>query len=380
MIRYDNAKSKSKKIITLLSFNAPKYFKIIFTLFIVSVFVHIISLSSQSFSDFITENIASVPRTVIAAITGWIPFSVAETFILMLPVLIIVYLALTNYYFIKMNNSIKPLFFGVAALLMSMYSVAVFTFFTSYTNSTIDKKLGMTAAPVSAVQLKNTADEVYRNINILSESVEYSYEGFSSMPYSIDNMSQKLVSSYKKLNEEHKFLHNVPAKIKPIALSKLMSYTHITGVYTFFTGEANIDAEFPDFTLPYTAAHEFAHQRGIARENEANFIAFLVCIKSDDPYIQYSGYMNILQYLLSALYRADRELYSEFYSNINSKVTAELRAYSSFFDQYRDSTASKISGAVNDTYLKLQGTEGSVSYGMVVDLAVAYYQATDDEN
>ena len=90
--------------------------------------------------------------------------------------------------------------------------------------------------------------------------------------------------------------------------------------------------------------------------------------------------MNILQYLLSALYRADRELYSEFYSNINSKVTAELRAYSSFFDQYRDSTASKISGAVNDTYLKLQGTEGSVSYGMVVDLAVAYYQATDDEN
>ena len=28
---------------------------------------------------------------------------------------------------------------------------------------------------------------------------------------------------------------------------------------------------------------------------------------------------------------------------------------------------------VNDTYLKFQGTEGTKSYGMVVDLAVAYY-------
>ena len=81
----------------------------------------------------------------------------------------------------------------------------------------------------------------------------------------------------------------------------------------------------------------------------------------------------MLQYLLNALYSADRDMYKEFYSSLANETKKELAAYSSFFDKYRDSTASKVSGTINDTYLKLQGTERTKSYGMVVDLAVAYY-------
>ena len=61
-------------------------------------------------------------------------------------------------------------------------------------------------------------------------------------------------------------------------------------------------------------------------------------------------------------------------ANIDTDVRYEMIAYSEFFDKYRDSTASKVSGTVNDTYLKIQGTEGTKSYGMVTDLAVAYYK------
>jgi len=152
-----------------------------------------------------------------------------------------------------------------------------------------------------------------------------------------------------------------------------MSYAHITGIYFPFTGEANINIDFPDYSIPFTAAHELAHQRGVAREDEANFIAFLACMESDDPYILYSGSLNMLEYVLNALARADKDLYSEVYFSLNENVRGELRAYSLFFEKYRDSTASKVNEAVNDTYLKVQGTEGVVSYGMVVDLAVAYY-------
>jgi len=96
-------------------------------------------------------------------------------------------------------------------------------------------------------------------------------------------------------------------------------------------------------------------------------------MESDDPYILYSGSLNMLEYVLNALARADKDLYSEVYFSLNENVRGELRAYSLFFEKYRDSTASKVNEAVNDTYLKVQGTEGVVSYGMVVDLAVAYY-------
>ena len=158
-----------------------------------------------------------------------------------------------------------------------------------------------------------------------------------------------------------------------------MSYAHFTGLYTFFTGEANINVLFPDYTLPFTAAHELAHGRGIARENEANFIAFLVCMESTDPYIRYCGLLNMYEYVMSALYNADTEegkpLYNKIASLPDKRIRGELSAYAEFFEKYRTSSVSEISGAINDSFLKANGTEeGEKSYGLVVNLAVSYYK------
>ena len=335
--------------------------------------MHVLSWLWSDFSDFFTENIASIFRTVLATLTGWLPFSLAESFLLMTPVLLLIYFVLTFKYFVKENHKIISLLFGILTFALSLYSLAVFTFLTGYSNSTLDKKLGIDADPVSAEQLYDTAVIVKTELDKLIEETEFDEENFSIMPYNITTMSNKLHDAYDVCCEKYDFLHNINTQVKPVCLSEPMSYTHITGIYTYFTCEANINIAFPDFTIPFTAAHEFAHQRGIARENEANFVAYLVCINSDDPYIRYSGYMNMLQYLTNALYSANRDMYKEFYSTMNTKTKNEYKAYSLFFNKYRESTASKVSGAVNDTYLKFQGTEGTKSYGMVVDLAVAYY-------
>ena len=55
-------------------------------------------------------------------------------------------------------------------------------------------------------------------------------------------------------------------------------------------------------------------------------------------------------------------------------LASKMRAYSAFFDKYRENVVADVSEVVNDTYLKVQGTEGTRSYGMVTDLAVAYYK------
>ena len=49
-----------------------------------------------------------------------------------------------------------------------------------------------------------------------------------------------------------------------------------------------------------------------------------------------------------------------------------MAAYSAFFDKYRENVAANVTETVNNTYLTMQGTPGTKSYGMVVDLAVAY--------
>ena len=192
------------------------------------------------------------------------------------------------------------------------------------------------------------------------------------MPYGYDTLSEKLLEAYEKVSAEHSFISQFYSRVKPVILSEPWTYTHIAGVYTYFTGEANINVNFPDYTIPYTAAHEMAHQRGIAREDEANFVAFLVCAASDDDYIRYSGYLNLYEYVSSALYRADKEAYGEVRAKLDPKARVEMSAYSVFFDKYRENVAATVTETVNNGYLTMQGTPGTKSYGMVVDLAVAY--------
>jgi hypothetical protein len=235
--------------------------------------------------------------------------------------------------------------------------------------------MGLSAQGVSAAELKETAFLLDEKVNKAAQNGEFGADGFSKMPYDLETLNGHLLDAYRGMREKYPFISSLSVGVKPVLASKAMSYTHITGVYTYFTGEANINTYFPDYTLPFTAAHEMAHQRGISRENEANFVAFLATTASSDAYLQYAGYLNLYEYVANALWSADQAAYREVLRALSPSVIGELRAYAAFFDQFRDSAAADISDAVNDTYLKLHGNkEGTASYGMVVDLAVAYFK------
>jgi len=61
-----------------------------------------------------------------------------------------------------------------------------------------------------------------------------------------------------------------------------------------FTGEANVNISMPHTSIPFTACHEMAHQIGFAREDEANFIAYIACKNHPSPDFQYSGILSAL--------------------------------------------------------------------------------------
>ena len=189
-------------------------------------------------------------------------------------------------------------------------------------------------------------------------------------------LNRELNTLAKKAAEKYPFLSSLSSRVKPILLSKPMTYTHMSGIYTYLTGEANINTNFPDSTIPFTMAHEMSHQRGIAREDEANFAALLISMESDDPYILYSAYYELFKYFINALAVADTELFEAIYQKADPRLVGEIYAFNDFFDKYADNLAADITGGLNDAYQQIQGVEeGIASYGLVVDLAVAYYKA-----
>ncbi len=327
---------------------------------------------SEGFADFYNRYPGAFLRGGLAAITNLLPCSLAEALIIFSPVLVTAIVIYANKHFTqswKRVGKFTLITLSVASLFFSTFALG---FGAGYHTSSIDKLLELERRDISAEELRLTAEYLVEEINKYTDKVAADEKGSTVMPYGYNKLSQKLLDAYDKVADEHAFVSRFPSRVKPVMLSEPWTYTHISGVYTYFTGESNINTNFPDYTLPFTAAHEMAHQRGIARENEANFIAFLVCAASDDDYIRYSGYLNLYQYVSNALYSADKDAYSKVRAKLDGVVRTEMAAYSEFFDKYRENIAANVTGAVNNTYLTIQGTPGTKSYGMVVDLAVAY--------
>ena len=352
----------------------PRWVIVIYAITAFCALLYLIFMLSEPFSDFFNRYVSSVFRAILAHLTSWIPFSLAEFMLILIPVWVFL---ISRAVIKKYGSSLKETFMGILCVLSILgivFSVFTLNFAAGYRGSTLDKKLEINRQKVSAEELYDTSLILIEGIESSVEAVCFENGGFSVMPYNYSGMNEKLLEAYDSAAQKYGFIQKLDSRLKPVMLSEPMSYTHITGVYTFFTGEANINVNFPDYCVVYTAAHELAHQRGIAREDEANFMAFLICLESDDPYVRYCGYLNLYEYVASALSRADRDLFNLSYSQLPETVKGELRAYSSFYEKYEHSTASKVSETVNNTFLTSQGTPGTKSYGMVVDLAVAYYK------
>lgn len=353
----------------------PRVCKILYLLTAASAILYFIFTQSPAISNWFNRYISSFGRQIFAYLFAWLPFSFAELIILLLPLMLTVLVVIGCKRYCATNRD-ALVYIGILLSGICVIGIIfVWNFAPGYYGTTLDKKLELERRKSSADDLYQTAEFLRQEIDLLEKEIIFLPDGSSVMPYSYQEMNGKLLDAYQNFCAQHDFVSTFYSRVKPVMLSEPMSYTHITGVYTFFTGEANINVNFPDYTIPYTAAHELAHQRGIAREDEANFVAFLVCLESDDPYIRYSAYLNVYEYVVSALRSADKDLYKETYLRLPTTVRAEEAAYSKFFDKYRENVAATVTEATNNSYLQSQGApEGTRSYNMVVDLAVAYYR------
>ena len=335
--------------------------------------INIACIRSVSFADAFNGTVSSAIRIFLARVTSWIPFSLAEFIVLGSPVIAVVIIVIA----VQKGSRSRRLFVrtlvGLLSVAVFIYALFVFAFGAGYRTTSLDRKLGIDREKVRVEELASTARIVAGELNALADDVMIFSDVGSIRPYGHDETVRLCLESYNALADRYGFLAKVDAPVKQLVTSDLMTYTHISGMYTFFTGEANLNTNYPYYVNVFTTAHEMAHQRGIAREDEANFMAFLVCIGSEDRFMQYSGYLNMYEYLMTAL-SSQQEIRKEISASLDPRVRNDLVCYSRFFDKYRKNVAATVSSTVNNTYLVMQGTPGEKSYGLVVDLAVAYYR------
>ena len=368
----------------MFSYNLKKYttpfLLVTLVLFLVSAIFLVLFISFPTLADTVNRTFAQGVRLVLAKITSILPFSFAELLLCLSP-LIVGFLIFSFVRFAKTRAKARRFFLNILAFVLLIASLYVFTLGVGYHTTRLDEKMGLVRENLKKEELLSMAEYLHEKIVEDLDEVTFSQDGASVMPYTLKELSDLLCREYDGFVEQYPDLisYNYHSRVKGVAFSRAMSYAQILGIYTFFSGEANLNVDYPDAELPTTALHELAHQRGISREEEASFIAHLVGRNSTDAYVRYSTNLDLFRYVVNALWRADHELYYTFFEQVDPRIVGEIRALSNYSKQFQNNPVGNVSTALNDAYLKANGTEGEVSYGFIVDLSVAFYKETMSE-
>ena len=351
----------------------PLWALVLYGVAVLAVITDIISRVSVGFADLISNTVGRLIRAVFAYATYIFPFSVAEMLLWFSPVL----LAAVIYIAVKCAKrspaGLIRFTAGFLSLVTLIYSLFTFSIGATYYGTKVADKMGIARRDVSAAELYGTAILLLEGASAELDEILYPEGTYSAMPYTYDEMNKKLDAAFAKVSEKYEGIDKLHSRTKPVILSPYWTYTHISGLYTFFTGEANVNTNYPDFIVVSSAAHEMAHQRGVVSEDEANFIAFVVCISSDDPFLRYAGYMDVYQNVASSLASASPELYGELAKRVPKQINGEFQAYGEFFEKYSNNVAADVAGSVNNAYIENHNQPAGIkSYGMVVDLVVSY--------
>ena len=143
------------------------------------------------------------------------------------------------------------------------------------------------------------------------------------------------------------------------------------GIYIPHAIEGHIDGGLLSVQKPFTLAHEMAHGYGIADEGACNFIAWLTCSHSRDPWIRYGGALTYWRYAAAEM--PDTAVMAVV-KDIDPFVKRSLELLRENDKKYPD-IMPQVRDALYSSYLKSHGVKGGLrSYNEVVSMVQQYLE------
>ncbi len=353
----------------------PKFLRkplIAMFLILISFLLLYLAQHAAMFADLYSQTVYVFLVNTIGRFFGLFPFSVVEILLYSFVIFWVVYLivSLVRAVLFKKLSRIGMfisnfLLFG--AILFFSYTLCCGI---NYGRTSFSETTGIETFTYSSEELAQLCLYLTEQVNALAPLVNRDENNVTIIS---DNYNQTAQAAMYRLGETYSELSGYYPQPKALLFSYLLSVQQLAGVYSPFTIEANYNQDMTDYHIPFTACHELSHLRGFMQEEEANFIAFLACIGSDNAEFQYSGYLIGWVYATNQLSSADRDTYRSIYSQLDTAVKSDLSANNTFWSQYQGKVA-EVSNQINDNYLKANGqSAGVMSYNHMVDLMMAYY-------
>lgn len=363
---------------------ASKQLTALVSLLAVMVVLNLIAWQSTAFCDFYNAHIYPLWTETYGRLTSLLPFSFGEILIMIavfgIPLSLIAMIILLIVLKGRRKKVAKIFGFVYGWIIAFVVTTETLNCFILYHCSTFADLNGITVTEHTDEELEALGAQIVVEINSLAEQVDRDEQGRFVLTADLDQTAREAMAN---LSAEFKNLDGYYVKPKSIICSFFMSQMDLMGIYFPFSMEANYNADMFSAKQPATVCHELAHTKGYIQEDEANFIAFMSCDRSDSVDYRYSGYLSALTQVRNKIFEyATYEQKVEFDSSISDLVWADMEANSQFWESVREAedtvfdseTVSQVSDKAMETSLQLNGVEdGKRSYGRMVDLMLNYY-------
>lgn len=319
---------------------------------------------------------------LISTVDSLVPFSLTE----LLVVLAIPLFVLLVFLFVRKIRRSERYARGQVAgrmfhRLLWALSIAYLMFMVlhgwNYARLPVSATFGLPVAARSAKDLASASIWLAKRATEARSEVQEDANGVMRLSAGVGGTLKTAGLAYKLTAETYPLLEGALIRPKGVVLSRLWSYTGITGMYFPFFVEANINIDVPQVSLTDTVLHEIAHTRGFAREDEAGFMAFLTGIYHPSADFRYGAYLEAFLSLSGQLYTYDTDAWAAAWAGISDGIRRDLNARSVYWKQF-EGPVQKVSEQVNNAYLEANlQKDGVYSYGRKADLILSYLYSKD---
>ena len=336
---------------------------------------------AQGFAENVyAERLYPAIRGVLSLVTSWLPFSVAELLLYALVVGAAALLTVRAVCVLRGRAHVARLVSALLSVLL-LGCALLHWFYLSwgvlYFRAPLAGRMGLDVRARSAEELTALCETLLDDANGLRATLVEDSDGAAYMVSGTQRMLDAMPAAYARATKDVPALGGGVTRAKRVLCSRGLSAMGVAGIFVGMTAEPNLNTDQPDLLQPAGAAHETAHQGGLASEEEAEFASYLICCASDDAFVRYSGTVSALLSSMRALKAADPDAYARLLSRYGDGLARDLSAYDAYWSRYDGGAADEAQTALNDAYLKFNGQESGVeSYGECVDLLLAWHAQT----
>ena len=349
-----------------------KYWRGYLTAAILAAFTWVLIQMGQKYTTLVDMVYPYVTRSVQSFLTAWtggFDFLVWQTAILFLIIVLIATLVLV---FIFRAKIIRWLGWAVAAIVAVVLLHTGIYGLNQYAGP-IEDDLRLHMKDYTQTDLENAA-VFYRDMAMeLADKVTRDENGAPVLG-DFEELAAITGDGYRSLARERSFsiYGGDYTPVKKLGWAGIYSAMGKTGITVALTGEAAVNPNIPDQGLPFAMAHEMAHRLCIAREDDANFSAFLACAENESIAYQYSGYFMAYRFCIEALSSVDMEAAEELSAAVTGNLAADIDEYGKYFTENRDEKMTMLVTSVTDTYEEATADE-TVRYSSVCDYLVNWH-------